>query len=255
MTMDRIDYVKQELSRIAMQYKERPKFEAAITAVMQQFNDVEAAFFQLYGIVDIETATGVNLDNIGDIVGVTRSVPDGLQLAFFGFTDTPEALPYGEEGVANIGGRFYEEGEPFTSTTVLGDPEFRLLIRAKIVKNHSKGSVEDIIAGLVYMFNVPGTPVVPHPLQPGEVPTGPNYIAVDDLGGMKINIGIGRPLSYLEKQLISQYDLLPRPAGVQIYIKTNYDSNGYFGFLGQPGAKGFGEVGDPTVGGVFAEKF
>lgn len=238
-----------------MQYKESPKFLKTLDAVMTQFQALETAFTSLYGIVDIETAQGVNLDNIGEIVGVSRGIPDGLALAFFGFTDTPEALPYGEEGVANIGGRFYEEGEPFTTTTTLADPEFRLLIRAKIVKNHSKATVEDIIAGLVYIFNTPGTPLIPHPLQPGEVPAGPNYISVDDIGGMKINIGIGRPLSYLEKQLISQFDILPRPAGVQIYIKTNYDSEGYFGFLGQPGAKGFGEVGDPTVGGVFAEKF
>jgi len=217
--------------------------------------ELETTFQRMYGITDVETAEGVVLDNIGDIVGVSRSVPEGLALAFFGFTDTPAALSYGEEGVPQAGGRFYEEGEPYTSTTSLADPEYRLLIRAKIVKNHSRATVEDIIAGLVYMFNIPGTPLVPHPQAPGEPLSGPRVIAVDDLGGMRINIGIGRPLTFLEKQLISQYDLLPRPAGVQIYIKTNFNSDGFFGFYGQPGAKGFGEVGDPTVGGVFAEKF
>jgi len=31
---------------------------------------------------------------------------------FFGFDDTPTALPFGEEDGVTIGGRFYEEGAP-----------------------------------------------------------------------------------------------------------------------------------------------
>lgn len=255
MSLPVIDHRALGKSRVAQQYKESPKFLSSVDALMVRVQELETVFQSLYGITNIDTAEGVNLDNIGEIVGVSRTVPDGLALAFFGFADTPEALPYGEEGQPGEGGRFYEEGEPFTDTTSLGDSEYRLLIRAKIVKNHSHATVEDIIAGLVYMFNVPGTSVIPHPLGVGETPVGPQVIAVDDIGGMKINIGIGRPLTYLEKQLIQQYDLLPRPAGVMIYIRTNYDAEGYFGFLGQPGAKGFGEVGDPSVGGVFAERF
>lgn len=254
MSTDRIDHLKLGLSRIAMQYRESPKFRALLTELLTRMQTVEDAARELYDITDIDKAEGHDLDVLGDIVGVSRSVPEGMPLAFFGFDDTPGALPYGSEGTG-AGGRFYEEGEPYTDTTVLGDPEYRFLIRAKVVKNAARGTIEDMIESIRYIFALPRSGFDPYAqIPPPTNPPGPKQVIVSDLGGMHLEISIGRTVTYLERQLITTMDLLPRPAGVMIDQVNFYPSEGFFGFADQPGALGFGEIDDPSVGGVFAEK-
>lgn len=226
-------------SRVATQYTESPKFLAYLRALLVSSAELETVFQKIAEQVDIDLAEGVNLDIIGEIVGISRIIPASVQLAFFGFQDNAAALKFGEEGSQGIGARFYDEGEPYLATSVLNDPEFRLLIRAKIVKNHALGTNEDVIAGLAYLFG--GGMAI--------------QVAVEDIGGMAIQVAVGRPLTYLEKVLITNLDVLPRPAGVRISQRVTYSTTSYFGFDGQNSALSFGEEGQPSVGGQFAEEF
>lgn len=223
-----IDHYSQAESLIATQYWKRIKFLASVKAVMGEIQVLEDALHQVMKIADIDEATDTQLDVIGDIVGVSRNIDKGILLPFFGFGDTPAAAVFGEAGAPGVGARFIEEGESSTSTSVLADPEYRLIIRAKIIKNHAIGTNDDILRGLNYIFD-------------GSVNL------VDDQGGHKISVGIGRQISYIEKLLIRQLDLLPRPNGVQINIVLSFGSDGFFGFSDTPNASGF-DVG------VFAEE-
>lgn len=232
---DVIDHSALAETRIATQYKASEKFRAYIRALMAQSQELEGVFTAIAESRDIDLATGDQLDIIGEIVGVSRLVNGVIVVPFFGFEGVLLAQPFGEEGNLWVGGRFYEEGEETTGTSVLADPEYRLLIRAKIVRNHSKGTCEDIMNALTYLFD--------------GAPSG----IVDDIGGMAIDIGIGRQLTNIEYALITELDILPRPAGVRINRIINYTSGAVFGFEGQPGVLGFGEEGDPSVGGIFAE--
>jgi hypothetical protein len=198
MSTTAIDHVALGLSRVAKQYEESPKFRAFLTALLTLSNQVEETLNALFLLPSIDDMGGVNLDVIGDIVGVSRTVSNVVVLKYFGFEDTGYyATCFGEEGIPNIGSRFYEEGESFASTTLLQDPEFRLLIRAKIVKNSSTGRCEDIIKGIQYLFNTIDVRVL------------------DNLD-MSISISIGRPLYAIEQAMLNALDILPRPAGVRI---------------------------------------
>lgn len=223
-------------SRVATQYTESQKFLAYIRSLLASSAELEAVLQKVAEQSDIDTAEGVNLDVIGEIVGVSRILPNSIAVKFFGFEGQPGGDVFGEEGVLGIGSRFRDELEPETATSVLADPEYRLLIRAKIVKNHAHGTNEDILQGLAYLFNAPLT-------------------VVEDLGGMAIGVAIGRQLTFQEKALVTVLDILPRPAGVRINWRSTFDSAKYFGFDGQPGALSFGEEGQPTVGGLLAEEF
>lgn len=234
-----LDHQSLGRSRVATQYTESQKFLAYIRALLASSAELEAILQKTAEQVDIDLAEGVNLDVIGEIVGISRIIPASVQLAFFGFQDNAAALNFGEEGSQGIGARFYDEGEPYLATSVLNDPEFRLLIRAKIVKNHAMGTNEDVIAGLAYLFG--GGMAI--------------QVAVEDIGGMAIQVAVGRPLTYLEKVLITNLDVLPRPAGVRISQRVTYSTTSYFGFDGQNSAMSFGEEGQPSVGGQFAEEF
>lgn len=220
-------------SRVATQYTESAKFLAALSKLAAQVQDLEDALLSVQQITDIDTAAGVNLDVIGDIVGVSRYIPNSLLIPFFGFDDTAAGNIFGEEENPSLGARFRDEDEPYTATSVLGDPEFRLLIRAKILKNHAIGTNEDILAGMQYIFQ-------------GALNV------VEDVGGMKIRAGIGRNLTLIEQTLISTLDLLPRPNGVRISNVVTFQPSAYFGFDDQPTAKGFD---DASTGGIFAEEF
>lgn len=234
-----IDHLAVGRSRVAAQYTESQKFLAYIRALLASSAELEAVLQKVAEQVDIDLAEGVNLDVIGEIVGISRIIQASVQLAFFGFQDNAAALNFGEEGSQGIGARFYDEGEPYLATSVLNDPEFRLLIRAKIVKNHALGTNEDVIAGLAYLFG--GGMAI--------------QVAVEDIGGMAIQVAVGRPLTYLEKVLITNLDVLPRPAGVRISQRVTYSTTNYFGFDGQNSALSFGEEWQPSIGGQFAEEF
>jgi hypothetical protein len=227
-------------SRIATQYTESQKFLAYIRSLLASSAELEAVLQKVAEQADIDLAEGVNLDVIGEIVGISRIIPASVQLAFFGFEDNPAAMVFGENGSLGVGGRFYDEGETYLATSVLNDPEYRLLIRAKIVKNHAVGTNEDVIAGLSYLFGSSNMAI---------------QVAVEDIGNMAIQVAVGRPLTYLEKVLISELDILPRPGGVRISQRVTYITTNYFGFDGQNSALSFGEEGQPITGGQFAEEF
>jgi Protein of unknown function (DUF2612) len=235
-----VDHVAVGLGRVALQYQNSPRFLGWLTALLTPFNELESVLQVLSQQFDIDLAEGVNLDVIGDIVGAPRLVPKAIPLKFFGFLSQPGALTFGEEGQPSIGGRWREDAEVDTATSVLSDPEYRLLIKARIVKNHSRGTGEDVLRGLSFLFDVQGV----------TVPVG-----VTDSGGMAFQISVGRLLSYTEQILISTLDILPRPAGARISHRVAYDATNYFGFADQLGALTFGEEGSATAGGQFAEEF
>ena len=224
-----INHAVQARVLVATQYAASLRFLATIASVMERVQDLENALLSMLDITDIDLTTGVNLDVLGNIVGIGRRIEQSVFIPFFGFADTPAAMVFGENGFPAVGGRLRDENEPYATTSILGDPEFRLLIRAKIIKNHAIGTNEDIIKGLNFIFSG-------------------SLNVVNDTGGMRVNVGIGRPVTTVEQTLIRQLDLLPRPNGVKIGAVVSFGSGNFFGFEDQPNAKGF-DVG------IFAEEF
>lgn len=232
------DLVAQGLSRIATQYKRSTKFKAFLAALLSELQELEAVFWQLSLLADINKQEGVNLDRIGKWVGADRIIAEAVQLAFFGFeweSEDDATLPFGEEGDVNIGGRFRDEGEQYLISNVLPDPEYRVLIRARIARNFSHGHPEDVIAALKYIFAA-------------------DEVRVEDLGGMRMAFAIGRSLSFFERVMATNLNILPKPAGVRFAQMSSYNPAAVFGFDDQVGVLGFGEEGEPG-GGIFAEEF
>jgi hypothetical protein len=232
-----INHTEIGLGRRATQYYESAKFVSFLKALLAYSEELELALDTISLQTDIDTARGVNLDTIGEIVGVGRIIPNSLALEFFGFDDSsPTAFRFGEEGSPSLGRRFRDEGELATSSSILNDIEYRNLIRAKIVKNHSHGTGEDVIQALKFLFNV-------------------DTVTVVDNLNMTFNYIPGRELNFSEQSILA-LDIVPRPAGVQSILGT-YVPPGtlFFGFTDTvPTAGTFGEEGFPG-GGIFREEF
>lgn len=266
-------------SLVTSEHSVQPNFMATIMALVQPSVDQQKALAAMPGQFDLDVAVGVQLDVVGAWAGISRYIPNAIALAYFGFDVTANGQPFGEEGLPSIGARFYDENEPVAESSELADPEYRFVIRAKIAKNNTKGTNDDFLSALSFLFSTPGV-VVP--------------VILDDPGTMHISIAVGRPVTYLEKLLIRQVDILPRPAGVMIDSLEYFQNGNVFGFqeafqtLAQvvdgdgnlvyaeddfgnlipvigsflyenPDATvftlPFGEEGQPAIGGMWAEEF
>jgi Protein of unknown function (DUF2612) len=97
----------------------------------------------------------------------------------------------------------------------------RIVIRAKILKNQSHGYTPEIQRSLAILF-------------------GADLAFVQNNFDMSFDVNIGSVLSDIEIKLVEDYDILPRPAGVQIKNFVYWDSTLHtFGFDHQPGTYGF----------------
>jgi hypothetical protein len=243
-----IEHITLGLSRVIKQFQNSLNFLAYITALLAQNDTCEDLLQSMYELPSIQAMSGVNLDVIGRIVGISRDIPNAITLSYFGWselsTGDPDtgAEPWGELDQPGIGGRWYDLGDPLLATTILPDAEYRLLLLAKIVKNSSKGSGPEIENLLAFLFSV-------------------SLVNVVDYGSMEIGLQIGRPLSQTEQAMLTNIDLLPRPACVLIDSVTTFLGVGAFGFSElssgsiPPGALGWEELNNPGVGGVWAELF
>lgn len=68
-----INHVEESLTRLISQWQDKPVIVGLLTSYMNQFNDLETAYFQLLQNRSIYDAEGINLDIIGALFDVDRS--------------------------------------------------------------------------------------------------------------------------------------------------------------------------------------
>lgn len=227
--MASIDHKSLAISRLATQFKESSNLINYIRALLIESNNIEEVFCDLLEKRWIDTAEGVNLDIVGSIVGQSREFIDAEIFDYFGFADNPQAQSFGSVADASLGGRFKFVDEATTGIRQLTDDEYRLFIKARISRNRTSSTPEDIISQILYIFN------------------SPLVLFVD--GDTKYEISIGRKLGLNEKSILLDTNIVPKTAGVQASYVTEFDSNNFFGFQGVPNSLGFGSVSNPSQGG------
>ena len=61
------------IRKIPFQFRSKPKIEAILKAIEEELNELDEARSQLETLLYIETAEGINLDRIGEIVVLSRA--------------------------------------------------------------------------------------------------------------------------------------------------------------------------------------
>jgi hypothetical protein len=182
---------------ITSKHNQKPKFMALVALLTGAIADIADVAESLPSVFDLDNAVGVQLDAVGRWVGQSRVIPNVLLTGFFGFLDqSPPDLTMGELTDPTVGGVFYELGSTFQQTSVLADPDYRTIIRARIVRNQSNGTLSAIENALQFIFQVP--------------------CHVNDIGTLGLGIVIGKPITQIQQALLNSLDLLPRPSGVKI---------------------------------------
>lgn len=250
------EYLEQARSRVTEQFKGKVVFDKYLDLMLRGALELEIELGKLQQLRSIDTAQGAQLDILGEIVGQPRTgLADGL-IKYFGFQEgaNPSSLdlrfdtqyfrvedgvegnagPFGSSSDGSIGAPWYTQGAALTGVRLPNDEEYRLLIKAKILKNRTMATPEDIIAAYKFLF-------------------GTGVISINE-GPASVTLGIGKILTAVERGLLfglqGAPSLLPKTIGVKYdYVEFNTQ---VFALAGYPDAYGVGDLDAPGVGGFLS---
>lgn len=230
------DFKAEALARITEQFKDKPVFQKYLFLLLAGSTEALTVVKDLMQLRSLDTAVGEQLDVLGRIVGQDRVLVGADTFKYFGFDGATEASTYGSSYNDAIGGYWYSYGKPLGGNIQLNDAQYRLFIKAKIKKNTTLSTVEDVLEFLSFVFDV-------------------RSFVVSGEAGTAI-IRVSRRLSSFERSLLNYVGedgtyFVPRPLGVKLEIEEPL-SDGTLGFLGTPFALGMVSLYtvNPT-GGVF----
>lgn len=236
------NFIEESEELITTQFQDKEIFKRYLRLLVIGIQETLAVSRDLMQKRDIDSATGAQLDIIGDIIGQPRVLLNADLYPFFGFQDDLRANSFGTYYNKQIGGYWYSYGGKIGGDVTLNDEQYRLIIKAKIVKNNSKGTNEDYIKFGNFVFNT-------------------TISFENDFGG-KSTVLVGRRMTLFEKAIMAyvfegtdyNFTYHPKPLGVGIGY-AEFDSAGTLGFLGTPGAKGMISLSYPFDGGTFANAY
>ena len=142
---------------------DQPRFTAFLSAILSQVKDLDDLRESFLSSFSLDTAEGTQLDIIGHLVGASR------------------ILPF----------------EPANASRKLSDTNFRLLIRATILRAHWSGTPESYPAFVSALFP-------------------DNTVTVSDNMDMSVTISAPRTLLAAVKEMLSHGMLIPVPLGVSL---------------------------------------
>ena len=230
---DTPSYIETARSRVTEQFINKPVFDKYVRLLLSGFTEAQEVVRQVQQLRSIDTASGVQLDNLGDIVGRPRGLVYAEVFEYFGFQGASQAGTFGSLTDPTVGAIWYSPNAPTGLGRTPTDAEYRLLIKAKILKNRTFATPEEVIQAYIFLFGVDG-------------------IFLQELGEARVRINISKILTSVEKGLLFDLSgvesLLPKTVGVS-YEYAEFQVGRVFATEGFPGSKGTGDLNNPDVGG------
>lgn len=200
--------------------------------------ELQEVFRQLMQERSIDTAVGAQLDIIGEIVGQPREFIDTALLTYFAYLGYPDAESYGDLNDSSLGGFYKGLNDPIAGNTLLNDDQYRLFIKAKIIKNSTNATPNQLLEFVNFVFDSDHNQII-------------------EEGDAAYTLLVGKELSTFERVLLTYISyssgypsrFVPKPIGVRVNYGT-YVAGDAFAFQGVAGAKGYGDLTTiATVGG------
>ena len=233
--------IDETVNLLIKQYWEKPKAKAEIELQASSWETTRVFLESLDQAFDLDSAIGAQLDVLGRIVGISRSVPDVIPKVYFGFSINPVDEGFSSKFDPNrIGGPFFSKFSTGFTDLQLDDNDYRFFIRVKAALNRAAGylssdqyiSIQDVILAAF---------------------EGSAYV-VDNLD-MTLTLYVSGVVSLERLALVQALNLLPKPQGVRYKVIIQAEPGLTFGFSINPDSKGFASKFDPLrVGGFFARK-
>lgn len=235
------DYLEEARSRVTEAFKDKPVFDSYLQLISNYSMEMQAMFTSLGYERWIDTAVGAQLDILGNIVGQDRVIVGGDLIEFFGYLGALNAESYGTLYDPTIGGYYRGKNQAIGADYILNDETYRIFIRAKIIKNTTRSTPEDIMRFIKFVFP-----------QVDRV-----FIEKSEYGEADISI-FSNNLTLLERGLITYFLVgktyttyfVPKTLGVKYNI-TFVEALSYLGFYGQSGVGPWGDLNNPATGGIW----
>lgn len=223
-------------ARITDQFKGKPIMDKYLQLLLEGKVELQNVMRDVMQLRSIDTAVGAQLDVIGIIVGRPRGLVSAEVFSFFGFEGAEQGGSFGSVTDPSVGAPWYSIGAPTTRARPPSDEEYRLILKAKIIKNRTLSRPEDIIEAYKFLF-------------------GASQVTITEMGTAEVRIGIGKILSAIERGLLFDLEgvgsLLPKTVGVE-YTYSEFQSDRVFATEGFPGGVGTGDLNDPSSGGILS---
>ncbi len=160
---------------LTSQYRHSPRLNEWLLWLLHYGQDADIAAQNIISLFDLDVATGKQLDTLGKIAGVHRIL---------------NFMPSGGY------------------SPVMNDETYRLVIRAAIIRNVWKGTIEELYELWYALFS------------------GGARLQVHDNQDMSMNITLIGDFTALERELISHGYIIPKPEGVRINLMTIVPTEG-----------------------------
>jgi hypothetical protein len=224
------DYLQQAKDRETYAFEDAVVFNKFLELLVGQQTELLETFRQLMQERSIDTAVGAQLDIIGNIVGQDRTLIEADLIPYFGFIGALAPESFGDFNDPSLGGFYWDLTKPLAGNITLSDDQYRIFIKAKIMKNLTKATPEDVIAFVQFVFGVERV-----------------YISLDQ--DAHAVIFVSDDISLFEKVLLRYFTqrgtfrsyFIPKTLGVQ-YDYGEFSPTDFFAFWGVPGAKGYGTL-------------
>ena len=223
-------------SRVTEQFKNKRIYDKFLQLLLSGKLELQEIIRDTMQLRSLDTAVGAQLDTIGEIVGRPRGLVTSDIFYYFGFEGAPQGESFSSTTDPTAGGQWYSLDAPVGISREPSDEEYRLILKAKIIKNRTLARPEDVISAYKFLF-------------------GASQVTITELAPAEVRIGIGKILTNVERGLLFDLggagQLLPKPAGVS-YVYSEFQAGRVFATDGFPGAQGTGDLNDPSVGGFLS---
>lgn len=201
--------------RIYAQYRDKPKAVAWYGITPSIGNEICSAYNSIVNSYDIDSNEGAQLDVIGRLIGTNRSiiVDVAMDVCEFGaeLQVNNNYIGYGntQYGAGQYNGAITltpdcEMGDPASqmseisigSDAQLKDMYFRPLLKSKVAKNTSEATIDDIIEAVKI------------------IATSADVVTLQDSEDMTFSLEIFGNLSAIERDILLQDGVVPKPQGV-----------------------------------------
>ncbi len=184
---------------ITSQHRHKENFIAMIEAVSQPMIDCFNFLNSLNSKFDIDSAGDPYLEVLARWTGTPLIIQGATQLEYFGFIDQENSLTFGETDNPDVGGYFRESGQSGTAGLIPTGDFLRRLIKAKIIKNHCTGNIDETkeILSLVLNHN--------------------DFIVTDNQDMTVTFTNLSARFAEVDKTLVKMF--FPLPAGVELIIE------------------------------------
>lgn len=237
------DYTEESRELVTEAFKDKPVFDHYLRLISEYSNAVQALYKSLGEERWIDTAVGAQLDILGNIVGQDRVLVGGDLVEFFGYLGALNARSYGTLNDPSVGGYYRGKNQPTSGNFVLNDELYRIFIRAKIMKNTTRATPEDVIKFIRFVFQrVASVWITSSEYGEATMEIFSDGLTLTDRGLIAY---------FLEGKSYTTY-LVPKVLGVKYNIEF-VNAPTYFGFQGTPNV-GPWDDGSGDVGGIWYAK-